>query len=178
ASLAALQKILAWKSQQYIRTGNGDVFALSWIRATVERIHGMQTEGFSGMLSLLYLGDQLAAGHLSMRSGSICHYWFPAYDREMAKYSPGLILLLKTAQHAPSIGVHTLDLGKGLAEYKERLMNASVPLASGSVEVPSWLSFRRSLIRKLRAFVTASPLAGPTRQIVRLARGDAKSGKQ
>ena len=167
---AALQKILAWKSQQYLRTGRRDLFAESWIRATVERVHAMQTEGFSGMLSLLYFGDQLAAGHLSMRAGPICHYWFPAYDRKFAKYSPGLILLLKTAAHASSSGVHILDLGKGLADYKQRFMNASVPLASGSVELMSWRSVKRWMRGTLRSLMVRASLDQPLRYVVSAAR--------
>jgi hypothetical protein len=130
------------------------------------------------MLSLLYAGDRLVAGHFGMRSRTVWHYWFPAYDAEMAKYSPGLILLLKMAEYAPSIGLRTIDLGKGMCLYKERLMSAAVPLASGSIELPSWLSLNRTARRAMRTAVLNSPIAGPSRRLVRWVRGASSHGEQ
>ena len=158
---AALSKVLAWKSAQYRKTGWRDLFALRWGRSLVERIHGIENESFAGMLSLLYAGDHLVAGHLGMRSRTVWHYWFPAYDRQFGKYSPGLILLLKMAEQAPRIGLRTIDLGTGLTLYKRRLMNASVSVAEGSVERPSWLSFVRGIRRKAKALAKGRMLAKP-----------------
>lgn len=163
--LALLQNILGWKSQQYVASLKTDLFAIGWPRAVVERIHQTQTESCAGMLSLLYAGDRLVAGHFGMRSQHVWHYWFPAYGPEFAKYSPGLLLLLKMAEHAPTLGLRVIDLGMGMSLYKERLSNASVPLASGSVELPSLLSFQRSAKRKLRSLVVNSPLERPIRKL-------------
>ena len=151
--LDALANVLAWKSQQYRKTGWRDLFALKWGRSLVEHIHATQSESFAGMLSLLYAGDNLVAGHIGMRSRSVWHYWFPAYDPQLARYSPGLVLLLKMAEHAPQIGLRTIDLGTGLTLYKRRLMNASISVAEGSVERPSWLSFVRAARRKAKRLV-------------------------
>src|SRR5207249_7071197 len=52
-----LQKALAWKSRQYLKSDKQDLFALSWTRTFTERLHATQTEDFSGMLSALYAGD-------------------------------------------------------------------------------------------------------------------------
>jgi CelD/BcsL family acetyltransferase involved in cellulose biosynthesis len=150
---SALATVLAWKSHQYRKTGWRDLFAFKWGRSLVEQIHATQSETFAGMFSLLYAGDNLIAGHLGMRSRTVWHYWFPAYDPQFAKYSPGLILLLKMAQHAPQIGLRTIDLGTGLTLYKRRLMNASVSVAEGSIERPSWLSFLRATRRKAKRLV-------------------------
>ncbi len=170
ADVTLLVRVLAWKSQQYLGSSKPDLFALGWTRPLVERIHAMQAEDFAGMLSLLYAGERLVAGHFGMRSWTVWHYWFPSYDEEIAKYSPGLILLLKMAEYAPSAGLRVIDLGKGLSLYKERLMSNAVELAAGSVELPSLRSFRRAARRKLHATVAASPLAGPARQLVRWGR--------
>lgn len=149
----ALAKVLAWKSRQYRKTGWRDLFALKWGRSLVEQIHATRSENFAGLLSLLYAGDKLVAGHLGMRSRSVWHYWFPAYDPQFAKYSPGLLLLLKMAEHAPQIGLRTIDLGTGLTLYKRRLMNASISVAEGSIERPSWLSFLRAARRKAKRII-------------------------
>ena len=171
ADVTLLGRVLRWKSQQYLTGGKADLFALGWARPLIELVHAAQAEDFAGMLSLLYAGERLVAGHFGMRSRTVWHYWFPSYDEVMAKYSPGLILLLKLAEYAPSIGLRVIDMGKGMSLYKERLMNASVTLASGSVELPSLRSLRRAAQRKLRALVVSTPLAGPARRFVHWARG-------
>jgi CelD/BcsL family acetyltransferase involved in cellulose biosynthesis len=168
---APLQQTLEWKSRQYVKGGHCDLFSLGWTRPLLEALQGLQTERCAGMLSLLYAGDRLVAGHFGMRSRTVWHYWFPAYDAEMAKYSPGMILLLNMAQHAPSIGLRTIDLGTGLCLYKKRLMNAAVTVASGSIERPSLVSLNRSARRAMRTVVLNSPIAGPARQLVRWFRG-------
>jgi CelD/BcsL family acetyltransferase involved in cellulose biosynthesis len=150
---SALSEVLAWKSRQYRQTGWRDLFALKWGRRLIEQIHAMESDRFAGMLSLLYAGNNLVAGHFGMRSRCVWHYWFPAYNPRFAKYSPGLLLLLKMAEHAPQMGLRTLDLGTGLTLYKRRLMNASVSVAEGSVERPSWLSLIRGARRKAKRLV-------------------------
>jgi CelD/BcsL family acetyltransferase involved in cellulose biosynthesis len=140
--VVAFSTVLGWKSDQYRQTGKDDLFAHGTIRSILERILFAKVDGFWGMQSLLYAGDRLVAGHFGMRSKEVWHYWFPSYDKAAAKYSPGLILLLKMAEHAGKIGVRTIDLGKGMSPYKQRLMNASVPLGSGTVETV-WRSLWR-----------------------------------
>jgi CelD/BcsL family acetyltransferase involved in cellulose biosynthesis len=149
ADRQCLSQVLAWKSEQYRRSGWPDLFATDWGRVLVEEIHGIQKPGFAGMLSLLYAGPFLVAGHMGMRSRTVWHYWFPAYDRRFAKYSPGLILLLKMAQTAEDLGLRSIDVGTGLTLYKKRLMNAWIDVAEGSVERPSLLRTVRSTRRAL-----------------------------
>jgi CelD/BcsL family acetyltransferase involved in cellulose biosynthesis len=163
AADAPLQQTLAWKSSQYLKSGKPDLFAMPWVRTALMHVQAAQISGFAGMLSLLYAGERLVAGHFGMRGQSVWHYWFPAYEPDMAKYSPGLILLLKMAEQAPSLGVRTIDLGKGMSVYKQRLMNTSVPLASGSVELPSWRSVYRETWRIWRSRLRNSPFGPPAR---------------
>jgi CelD/BcsL family acetyltransferase involved in cellulose biosynthesis len=162
----ALGNVLRWKSDRYRNTGAIDLFVPGWIREAIYGIWERRTDGFSGALSLLYAGDRLIAGHMGMRSRSVWHYWFPAYDSRMAKYSPGLILLLKMAEHAPLKGIRIVDLGKGMDSSKARLMNASTLLASGRLELPSWRSFYGVASRALRHRLRKSPLGPPARAVV------------
>jgi CelD/BcsL family acetyltransferase involved in cellulose biosynthesis len=148
-----LAQVLAWKSEQYRRSGWPDLFATDWGRALVQGIHGLRSPSFAGVLSLLYAGQHLVAGHMGMSSRTIWHYWFPAYDTRFAKYSPGMILLLKMAQHAEELGFDTIDMGTGIGLYKKRLMNACVPVAEGSVEAPSCLRVLRSMRRQLKSIL-------------------------
>ncbi|HTL59281.1 MAG TPA: GNAT family N-acetyltransferase [Candidatus Limnocylindrales bacterium] len=149
-----LAQVLGWKSQQYRQSGWNDLFATDWGRRLVDRVHCTQNPNFAGMLSLLFAGQRLVAGHLGMRSRTVWHYWFPAYDRQFAKYSPGLILLLKMAQYAEPLGLQWIDIGTGITLYKKRLMNASVMVAEGKLERPSCRSFLRRACHKLKPLLT------------------------
>jgi CelD/BcsL family acetyltransferase involved in cellulose biosynthesis len=167
--------VIGWKSRQYLETGVADLFELNWFRQVVEGIHQTQTDAFGGRLSLLYAGDKLVAGHMGMRAGPVWHYWFPAYDPAYARYSPGLILLLKLAQHAAEQGVRIIDLGKGMNPYKIRLMNSSVTLVVGAAELPSLLRFRRACDRGLRRWVKETGLAKPIRAIWHWGKGEGRT---
>jgi CelD/BcsL family acetyltransferase involved in cellulose biosynthesis len=158
----SLGTVLGWKSDQYRQSGEHDLFASDWIREAVNLIFATHADGCSGVLSLLYAGDRLVAGHFGMLSRQVWHYWFPSFDPEARKYSPGLILLLKMAEHASAIGVPLIDLGKGMSPYKRRLMNSSSPLASGRLE-PSWRSFGRRTWRTLRSRIGNSLFGSPAR---------------
>jgi CelD/BcsL family acetyltransferase involved in cellulose biosynthesis len=161
-----LEAVLEWKSLQYRQAGHTDLFARGWVREAVERIFITNVDGYSGVLSLLYAGDRLLAGHFGMLSRRIWHYWFPSYDPGSAKHSPGLILLLKMAEYAPAAGISIVDLGKGVNPYKERLMNSSSLLASGRIELPSWKSFYARSSRAVRSRLRSSPMGPPTRAVL------------
>jgi CelD/BcsL family acetyltransferase involved in cellulose biosynthesis len=134
---AVLERLVQMKSRQCVEKGYTDALSVPSIRRFIELIHSTHTPQFSGMLSVLYAGDQIAAIHFGMRSGSVWHYWFPIYDERFGKYSPGLLLLLRMAQAAPEMGICRIDLGKGDADYKERLSNCAADLADARAEVNS-----------------------------------------
>ena len=161
-----LKTCLRLKTEQYLRTGKRDLFAVAWIRELLARIHQLRSTNFAGMLSALYAGEQLMAVHFGMRHRAVWHYWFPAYHEEFAKYSPGLLLLLKMAEHAPGMGVSAIDLGQGASFYKQRLMNRSVPLGVGSVERCTPVTLTRTSFRSLKRLVRRTPLAAPVRRVL------------
>lgn len=150
---AQLAQVLAWKSEQYRRSRWNDLFASKWACRLVQRIHETQKTEFAGVLSLLYAGPFLVAGHIGMRSRTIWHYWFPAYARQFARYSPGLVLLYKMIRHAEDLGLNCIDVGTGLSLYKKRLMNTSVSVAEGSVDRICCANLFRSCRRAARAII-------------------------
>lgn len=155
-----LELLFRWKSDQYRRTGSLDIFTYPWVREVASRIQAARNEGFAGLLSMLYVSDQPVAAHLGMRSRSVWHYWLPAYDRRFAKYSPGLILLLRMAEAAGELGLPAIDLGKGDALYKSRLANANATLAEGSADVSSVGRVTGSSTRLARRIGQRTPVAG------------------
>ena len=167
-----LATLVKWKTEQFRRNGWRDLFSIPWVRSVIEQIHATQTFGFAGMLSTLHAGDRLVAVHFGMRSVSEWHYWFPAYDPSFSRYSPGVMLLLKMAEAAPSIGITKIDLGCGEHSYKWRLMNDYTPTASGSVEVACPLIFARRVWTPIaqapataRSIVGKSPIGAFIREL-------------
>jgi CelD/BcsL family acetyltransferase involved in cellulose biosynthesis len=164
---AVFDQLLAWKSQQYRRGGLLDLFTQQWIVALLKNIWRTQLPTLAGVLSVLYVDEKPAAIHFAMRSGGLLHSWFPAYDPELGKYSPGSVLLLQIAEHAQASGVAAIDLGKGSEDYKQTLANCSVPLAEGAVETRPVVAALRRGWRQTRQWVRQSPLREQARMPVR-----------
>ncbi|MEV5431104.1 GNAT family N-acetyltransferase [Streptomyces sp. NPDC052701] len=129
---AALRTLMEWKSAQYRRTGRRDRFAQEWITRLVARLAATRTPQCAGTLSVLYAADRPVAAHFGLRSASVLACWFPAYDPEFAKYSPGLVLHLRMARAAAGQGIGLLDLGRGAAEYKDALKTGELPVYEGA----------------------------------------------
>lgn len=143
-----LHRLIAWKRRQYRATGALDVFAHPWTVALLERLQATRAEGFAGVLSTLTAGDRLVAAHIGMRSPTVLHYWFPAYDGEHAKSAPGRILLLELIRASAAAGIGAIELGAGDEDYKRRFANGAVPVAAGyvgSASLPLWLRRLRHL---------------------------------
>jgi CelD/BcsL family acetyltransferase involved in cellulose biosynthesis len=174
AGNGVLDRLIGWKSDQYRRSKLTDVFGVRWTGDLLRGIADTNAPGFAGVCSTLRAGDRLVAAHLGMRSGDTLHYWFPAYDPEFAKFSGGIILLLRLAQALAEMGMRTIDLGKGHAQYKQRLMTGAVSLSEGCVELPSLLARVRRLRRAADAGAERGGLLGvlnlPLRMIRRIER--------
>ncbi len=128
-----LDQIVEWKRRQYAETGVRDVLADAASRDLLRLVHESRGADFCGALSVLYAGDAVAALHLGLCSGRVWHSWFPAYNPELHRYSPGLLLMLELAEAAAALGIAEIDLGKGEARSKDVLASGSTPLYEGRV---------------------------------------------
>jgi CelD/BcsL family acetyltransferase involved in cellulose biosynthesis len=137
-----LPLLIDWKRQQCCRTGAQDAFSYRWTVELLERIHATQTETFAGVLSTLSVGDRIIAAHMGMRSSTVLHWWFPAYDVAYTKLAPGRILLLELIKRAAGAGIRSIELGYGDEDYKLRFANSGIPVAAGFVgaatSLPLW----------------------------------------
>ena len=117
--------------------------------------------GCSGVLSVLYVGERPIAAHFGLRSRTVLSCWFPAYDPEFAKYSPGLVLHLRMAEAAAAAGIGMLDLGRGAAEYKDALKTGELTVHEGAVVRPGVLGalhwLRREPPLRVHRFVRTRP---------------------
>ncbi|EFH28507.1 MULTISPECIES: GNAT family N-acetyltransferase [Streptomyces] len=158
---AALRTLMGWKSAQYRRTGRSDRFSHDWIARLVEQLFHTRSEPFAGILSVLYADGKPVAAHFGLRTERVLACWFPAYDPEYAKYSPGLVLHLRMAEAAAADGVAYLDLGRGQKEYKDSLKTRELTVSEGWVTrrhpVAVGHRVRRVPVRALRNTVVARP---------------------
>ncbi|MFF8790242.1 GNAT family N-acetyltransferase [Streptomyces sp. NPDC015125] len=158
---AALRTLMEWKSAQYRRTGRSDRFAHPWIVRLVQHLFHTRSASFAGLLSVLYAGERPVAAHFGLRSESVLACWFPAYDPQFAKFSPGLVLHLRMAQAAAAEDLGYLDLGRGAKDYKDALKTRELMVSEGWVmrrhPVALGHRARRAPVRALRNAVLARP---------------------
>ncbi|HUZ54526.1 MAG TPA: GNAT family N-acetyltransferase [Streptosporangiaceae bacterium] len=140
ADVEDLRTLMSWKSDQYQRTGRSDRFDQPRIVEVVENLMAYRSGAFRGVLSILYAGGTPVAGHFGIAYGGVLAEWFPAYDTRFAKYSPGLIQLVRMAEEIGTLGVCSIDLGKGEMRYKEELKSYDLTVAEGTVTRPSALA--------------------------------------
>ena len=162
-----LETLLKWKRAQYRETGYMDIFAFQWINGLLNTLLQRQTPEFGGILSALYVKDEIVAAHFGMRCGPVWHYWFPAYNPKFSKYSPGLILLLQMAEHGAAQGFQRIDLGKGEEPYKQRLRSGTVTLLEGCIERSSPALVARRMFLGFKGTVEGTKLDWPLRMSLR-----------
>ncbi len=140
---AAFEKLVEWKSAQHRQTGMLEVMRNDWVLETMRSVRDARANGFEGAFSVLYAGDRVAAVHLGLVSRASLHMWFPAYDDDLQKYSPGTVLLLKLAEECAERGLQRIDLGRGGERYKQSFKSHDFTIWEGSVD-------RHALRRSLR----------------------------
>jgi CelD/BcsL family acetyltransferase involved in cellulose biosynthesis len=128
-----LDQVLAWKREQYARTNAPDVFEQGWVREVLDTLFSQDQPGCRVVLSLLQAGGEPVAGHVGLCSSSVMASWFPAYDARRSYYSPGLLLALGYIEGAARSHLRYIDLGRGDADYKDRLKTAELFVAKGMV---------------------------------------------
>ncbi|MBC8355944.1 MAG: GNAT family N-acetyltransferase [Planctomycetes bacterium] len=163
-------RLLAWKSEQHRRTNVVDAFQFEWLIHLLDRIRRTQQASFAGVMSALFAGDHLVAVHLGMRSNTVAHIWYPAYDVEFAKHSPGITLLLKMAEAFADAGVQRIDFAARQQIYKTRFMSGAIPVAKGVADRSRLKACVRRNTNALRERVRETPVAAPIRGPVRLIR--------
>ncbi len=166
----AIAALFSWKKEQYARTGAFDVFCLDWVKALLQHLCEVQNADFGGILSALYVQDQVIAVHMGIRSANVLAWWFPAFDRRYDNYSPGLILLTKVLQSVGSVGIERIDLGRGSERYKTSFQTGACVVAEGVVDgrVVHWTLRRGAALA--REWAETSTLGRPALHVVRRAR--------
>lgn len=171
---AVMQTLMRWKSDQYRRTRAHDTFGSGWIVQVVTGLRHSRQPGCTGTLSVLRAGHRPIAVHFGLRSERVLSYWFPAYDPDLARYSPGLVLLLRMAEEAARRGITQVDLGRGRQRYKDEFASGEVRVAQGRVGVSRTVSAARRTGAALHSGVSWTlerRALRPVKQLAKRARG-------
>lgn len=165
---AALAVLRDWKSAQYLRTGQWDRFAVPWIRELLDRLLAAADDpSCRPSLVTVHAGDHLVAVHLGLATRSRLAWWFPTYDAEHARASPGVLLLLSVLERAAAEGVSAVDLGRGDEGYKDRFATDVLQVGEGFVpgvprERAGWEIRRAAVTGRSRAPAPLKRLARAT----------------
>ncbi|MDP6567910.1 MAG: GNAT family N-acetyltransferase [Alphaproteobacteria bacterium] len=138
---AELDRIIEVKREQYRQTKVKDVLAEGWRRELLHNLSDCDDPQCQGVTSTLYAGDTWVAAHFGLSHGKLLHYWFPVYNIEMAKYSPGHLLIRHLMQHGAQHGVERLDFGAGDNPHKERYPRDDYLVYDGFWRRPGLRSF-------------------------------------
>lgn len=156
-STDAMSLLRQWKSQQYVRSGITDVFSFPWTTSLIDRIWAHSSTEFQGVLSVVTAGDRIVSLHFGIRSADILHMWFPAYDPELGKYSPGMIHILELARCAAVHGINQIDMGR-VNHYKSRVATDYVDTAEGAVDLHLLKKLAKDSYRQTFEWLRHSPL--------------------
>ena len=170
AEVTLLNTVIELKRRQSLTTGARDYFADVQHVDLLHRLFGARTTDFGGMLSAVYAGPHLLAAHFGLRAGPVLHWWFPVYNPEFARLSPGWLLLRAVIDAARDLGLERIDLGRGEDEYKRRAMTGYQVVCQGVV-IRNPLRHRAALAqRKVLAAAKSSRVAPALRGAVRYTR--------
>lgn len=138
---AELERLIGIKREQYVRTGVKDALAPSWTRALFHRLLEGDTPDLQAVLSTLYAGSTWISTCFCLGYGDTLHIWFPVYNAEFRRYSPGNVLFLKLFEHGAKAGYRKFDFGEGVAEYKRRFLSDEYEVLQGANRSASVLGF-------------------------------------
>jgi len=122
---ALLDHLIGLKRDQYARTGRHDIFACGWTRDLLHALMASKYEDFGASMAGLWAGDKLTAIEYSLHAGDRYHFWFPAYQPELARCSPGILLTMDTMRLGCDAGFRVFDFGFGGEGYKKYFCNAT-----------------------------------------------------
>ena len=139
-----LDLIFRLKRAQMRRTGQHNIFAGPWTMAFLRRLSTLASDDFGLRFATLRAGSRIVAAEVGLRSGSAYHLWFPVYDPDFARYSPGALMTLETLRVAPEHGIATVDFGPAGEDYKRDFAEPGRLVLEGDVTAGGWVEAARA----------------------------------
>lgn len=129
----ALEFVIRLKRAQLRRTGQHDIFASAWVRGLLGRLAEAREPDFGLRLASLRAGGRLVAAELGLLSGGAYHLWFPVYEPDLARYSPGSLMTLETLRAAAGQGIALVDFGPAGEGYKADFADPAARVLEGDL---------------------------------------------
>jgi CelD/BcsL family acetyltransferase involved in cellulose biosynthesis len=143
---ALLDRLIAWKSDQYRRTNHVDRFEQPWARGLLHALLAARHDHLTGLLSILYAGDEPVSMEFGLRADALLVGWFTGYEPRFAKYSPGLLQLRMMTEALGEHGIGTLHMGRGAKDSLRAFGNRDILTGQGTVTCRSALGAAHRIV--------------------------------
>lgn len=157
-----LERLIELKRAKYQRSRTFDILSVDWTANLLRELHNVRQPNFRGILQGMWAGDELVCVHFGMMTNDILHYWFPIYDYQFSRYSPGTEMMMRVAEDAADAGIKTLDLGYGDDAWKFKFCNGNQSVINGQINFNSLefkLAQKRYQLRTKLKDIPLKPLA-------------------
>ena len=128
-----LERLIELKRAKYQRSKTFDILSVKWAADLLRELQGVKHPNFQGILQTMWAGDELICVHFGMLTDKILHYWFPIFDHQYARYSPGTEMMMRVAEECCEQGIEKLDLGYGDDPWKFKFCNGNTQVLNGQV---------------------------------------------
>jgi CelD/BcsL family acetyltransferase involved in cellulose biosynthesis len=133
--VAVLHLMLSWKKQRYNCPSDWIDLATNLL----EYLYYFKNSSLSGVLSVLYAGDDIIAAVFNLRYQGILHYLMPSFNPIFSKYSPGSLMAYYLISELHAFQCNILDFAPGAyRQYKWDFANSSLPIIRGTFKVHSF----------------------------------------
>jgi CelD/BcsL family acetyltransferase involved in cellulose biosynthesis len=134
---AFIDRLMALKRQQYLRTSGRDFFATPGIHEFYSRMLEPAQLGRISDLSALVCGDSVVSAHLGFKGRGRFYYVLPAFDTRYRSLAVGILLLDHLIERCSQEQYATFDLGEGDFSYKTKWATHRLPLMACEQAVTS-----------------------------------------
>ena len=123
-----VDRLIALKRTQYLRTRGKDFFALPGIQDFYREMASPAQVGGLSHLSALTCGSEVVSAHLGFVGRNRFYYVLPAFDPQYRSLAVGHLLLDHLIEQSFETECTIFDLGEGDSPYKKRLSTYRLPL--------------------------------------------------
>lgn len=120
--------IIDKKREQYKRTKGENAFQNPSNEKLLHKLVTHSSDYCRPVISSLHSGNDWIAYHYGLQCKDDLHLWFPVYNENYKRYSPGRILLWKMIQNAHQMKISSLDYGQGDSREKQLFSNCPYEL--------------------------------------------------
>jgi len=145
---------------RFLATGRVSNLARPERRVFLEELAKLLSEAGWMRLTRLAAGEKSFAWNYGFQFQDTWFWYQPTFDSDVEKYSPGFCLLAKIIEEAAdNPALHTIDLGLGAEEYKERFANRTRETLCVKLSASAAVHLREILRYRLSATVRTWPAA-------------------